>query len=143
MQSMGLSERHRLGDAQLGMQRLQDRLAPGEEGIARQGHTPVWGERGQAGFQEVAGLLVIQAQMLRQFEDKRLTAGQEVSLFPSDDGTAMHPYGVSKLLLGQVPADAQGFEQLAKRSKIVVSSWHLLAFLENSFCCPQLLRSLR
>jgi hypothetical protein len=91
------------------MQGLQNLLTPGEERIARKGDMPMRSKRGQAGFQQVARLLVIQVQMPGQFEDESLTAGQEVSLFPPGDGATMHPDGFSKLLLCQVPAFAKGF----------------------------------
>ena len=127
------------------MQRLQDLFAPGEEGIARQGNQPVRGERSQTGFQEMAGFLVIQVQVPGQFEHHRLTAGRKkVSLFPPDDSAAMHPHGLSKLLLCEVPASAQGFEQRAgrERDRMSVPAISLPSFWRRSFCpkCSHFLR---
>jgi hypothetical protein len=119
VQSSRLGEGDRpLISAEVLVEGLQELLAPGEVGIARQGNAPAWGERSQTSFQKLPGRLIIQAQLSSQFEDHGLTGREIVPLFPAPNGVPMHPQGLGQLLLGQVPVCAMGSQEGSEGRKI-------------------------
>ena len=107
-----------LTGAELPVEGLEGLLASGKKGVAWQGHAPVWGWRGQAGFQQLAALLIIQEQVPSQFEDRRFARGEYVSQFPATNGMPMHPEALGQARLGEVLAVAKRFEQRAKGRRL-------------------------
>ena len=116
---------------------FQDLLAPGEERIARQGDGPIRRQRGQAGFQQLAGFLVIELETARQFEHEPFLFGKKLALFPSVDGTTVDAGGLSELLLGKASAGAKAFKERSKSENFGAGDCHLSDPLSrNMGQCP-------
>jgi len=134
IQGRGLGEGDRLLSPQSAMQRNQNLLAPGKESVARERDVRDRNRRSQAGFQESARLLVVQAQVFGEFEHDPFVLGENVSLLPPADGVAMHSNSCCELLLGEMPVCTEELEQCSKGGKIAVGYGHgLISFLDKTF----------
>src|SRR5579859_345596 len=80
----------------------------------------------------MTGILIIKRENACQFQDLCFVFWEIGPLFPAEHSTAMHPKGISQLLLGTMPAKAQGFHKRPKGC-VVIGQGHRSGLLPSDF----------